>query len=189
MTPNQLQTCPVEVLTEAMNAAAADDAAGLEAIEGLLGRYPLDPTLHFLHGSILAAVRRYPEAESAMARAVEIAPAYEIARFQLGFLKLTSGDAGSAEEAWEPLSQLAEEHPLRLFAEGLLALARDEFEEAVLRIRRGMLNNKDNLPLNNNMRLLLEKMAEHGGPGEDGGEPVSSAHFLLQQAASKRSMH
>src|SRR5207249_11806575 len=108
--------CPAALLSEAVAVVAADDGEGLRRIEGLIDDYPADARLHFLRGSVLAGLRRYPEGRRAMRRALDIAPAYALARFQLGFLEFTSGEAALAEETWRPLHALADDIPLRLLA-------------------------------------------------------------------------
>ncbi|MFA5599805.1 MAG: hypothetical protein WDA06_04330 [Phenylobacterium sp.] len=186
---DQIETCPRDLLEQAMRQAGDDDAAGLAALESLLDRYPRDPGLHFLRGSILASLRRCEDAQAAMERAVEMAPGFALARFQLGFVQFTSGDAEAAQTAWAPLLTAPEDDPLRLFVEGLEALARDDFDTAVARLTEGVSRNLQNEPLNQNMRLLLQKLAETRAGGDTEGEPVSSAHLLLQQSATRRTMH
>lgn len=186
---SHIETCPSDLLEQAIREAGGDDAAGLAAVESLLERYPRDPGLHFLRGSVLAALRRYEDAETAMARAVEIMPEFDLARFQLGFVKFTSGHADAARAVWAPLLAGPADHPLRLFVEGLEALARDDVETTVTRLTEGISRNRLSEPLNQNMRFLLEKLAETGSRGDPQGEPVSSAHLLLQQSATRRTMH
>ena len=184
-----MDECPPEQLTEALALIQHDDEKGLERLEALLGDYPRDPRLHFLKGSVLAGVRRYDEGLQAMRTAVQIAPGYAIARFQLGFLELTSGQALAAEETWLPLEALPADNPLQLFARGLKHLARDEFERAEADLREGMRLNRELPQLNNDMQLILDNIAglDKGPPGDD--EPVSSAHMLLQQYAAKPTKH
>ena len=79
---------------------------GLAATDAALADYPADPRLLFLRGSLLAGLQRYDEARAAIAGAVELAPEFAIARFQLGFLQLTSGAAREAETTWAPLRRL-----------------------------------------------------------------------------------
>src|SRR5262245_3098365 len=111
--------CSDEDLLKATDAANRDTGQGLRNVEALQRAHPGDPRLHFLRGSLLAALQRYADAEGPMRRAIEIAPGFHIARFQLGLLLLSSGAPGPAAEVWAPLSGLEPLEPLRMFAEGL----------------------------------------------------------------------
>jgi Flp pilus assembly protein TadD len=186
--------CPDDALGEAMTLLGKDDARGLAALEALIADYPADARLHFLSGSVLAGGGRIEEAHVAMARAVTIAPAFRIARFQLGFLQYTSGDAASAVATWQPLREGPEEDALSTFAAGLEALAADRFDEAIDLLRLGMAQNRDNPPLNNDMAMLIEAVraeagAPDGGGGADADEPMSLTQLALQQSAAKSTRH
>ena len=181
--------CPADLLTGAMTLLGASDAKGLQRLEELIKDFPMDARLHFLRGSLLAGQQRYGEAHRSMAEAVAIAPAYAIARFQLGFLELTSGDAAAAISTWGPLGQLPDGDPLRLFSLGLQHLIRDEFETAIGLLERGIAANTENPALNGDMRLIIDKTDEARVQGPTADEPTSSAHMLLQQYAAKSTKH
>jgi len=185
--------CPDDALGGAMKILGEDDVRGLAALEALIGDYPGDPRLHFLRGSVLAGSGRIQDAHEAMGQAVAIAPAFRIARFQLGFLQFTSGDAAGAAATWESLRDGSEEDALSTFAAGLEALAADRFDEAIDLIRLGMAQNRDNPPLNNDMAMLIEAVrAETGAPGgggDDADEPMSLTQLALQQSAAKSTRH
>lgn len=179
--------CPDNALLQLTELAAGDTRQGLRRTEALLATYAHDPRLHFLKGSLLAALQRYDEAAAPMQEAIEIAPGFHIARFQLGLLHLTSGSAERAAETWRPLSELDAADPLRLFAEGLQHMARDEFPEAERLLREGMARNQEHPALNNDMQMVLDQMREQApAPAEDAS---SQAHWLLQVSASKQTKH
>ncbi|RZA18364.1 MAG: hypothetical protein EOP02_20240, partial [Proteobacteria bacterium] len=67
-------------LVKALQGSDADDLA---AVDRLAARYPADPRLHFMRGSILAGRKKPIEAHAALSRAVELAPDFHIARYQL----------------------------------------------------------------------------------------------------------
>lgn len=164
----------ISALVEAIQGNDRDD---LEQVERLSARYPDDPRLHFMRGSILAARSRAVEAHAALARAVDLAPDFHIARYQLGFFELTSGEADRALGTWGPLLRLPEEHYLRQFVEGLTHLVRDEFAEAISRLQAGIAINHDNAPLNHDIGLLLaecEKLAR----GESAALPADPDQSL-----------
>ncbi|HYF21916.1 MAG TPA: tetratricopeptide repeat protein [Caulobacteraceae bacterium] len=185
MTQEPLVLCPDDRMQALLETAGGqDEVVALAAAERLSAEYPTDPRLHFLRGSMLAAGRRYPEAHAAMSRAVEVAPGYAIARFQLGLLELSSGDPGSATRTWAPLQGLGENNPLRLFASGLEHMARDEFEAAKACLERGIELNQENPALNRDMRMVIAEM-----PSSGPDEPTSSVDFLLRQSAAKGTKH
>jgi len=180
------EMCPEETVGELLAQAHGDERGALASVERLVEAYPGDARLHFLHGSLLAAAGAYRSARDAIARAVAAAPDFAIARFQLGFLAFTSGDAAEASAVWQPLLAEAEDHPLRLFVEGLEKLAADAFEESAALLRRGIEANRDNPALNDDMRRLIEAMPQSGAEPAGADEPLSLTQLALQQSARKR---
>jgi len=173
-----------------------DDAQDLAQAERLLARFPDDPRLHFLRGSILAGRQRAIEAHVSLARAVELAPEFHIARYQLGFFELTSGEADKALSTWGPLLRLPQAHHLRLFVEGLTHLVRDEFAEAIDSMKAGMAANTKNPPLNNDIALLVaecEKLADQGDEGSGDAEredsDLSATSLMLGQFSPGPTRH
>ena len=184
---SDLDECPEDALAGLLE-AAADDEKGLAAADRLLLDYRRDPRLHFLRGSILAGMGRIDEAHSAMSEAVEIAPGFAIARFQLGFLLFTSGMAEAAEEVWRPLLDAPKGDPLALFVAGLGHLARDEFAEAVAMLREGIALNHVNPALNADMNRLISEI-ETIPPESGEEEPMSLAQLALRQSAARSTRH
>lgn len=163
----------------------SDDDGDLAAVDALLARYQGDPRLHFMRGSILAGRGQPIDAHAAMARAVEIAPEYALARYQLGFFELTSGEADQALSTWGPLLRLPTDNYLRLFVEGMTHLIRDEFDAALTKYEEGIARNDENEPMNNDIRLLMRETrdlaARSAGPdgGDDDGDAETSATSLM----------
>lgn len=189
METNMEQACPDEALAQLIELAGSDEVAAIARIATLIETHPSDPRLHFLDGSLLAAQARYGEAREAMARSIEIAPDYAIARFQLGLLELSSGDAEAADATLQPLAEAASEDGLVLFARGLRHLARDELAVAAELLRQGMALNQDHPMVNRDMALILTRIAE-GGPGPvEPDEEVSAAQMLLREHAAKSTKH
>ena len=178
--PNLCPDDKMKVLLTQLSSAASD---GLSEVDELIWKFPLDPRLHFLRGSLLAGQRRYDEARAGMAEAVRIAPDYEIARFQLGFLHMTSGAPQEAAEVWEPLANLEPENPLRLFSCALNMLAQDEFDQALHYFSEGMRRNVSYPELNKDMMLLVNTIKQK--QQDNGGEAISSAQMLLRQYKDK----
>jgi len=181
--------CPDEFLTPVLDTLRDNDEQGLVELDTLLADYGNDPRLYFLKGSVLAGLQRYEEGRAAMQDAISIAPGYELARFQLGFLEFTSGLAAQAEATWAPFETLGSENPFRSLAQGLNHLGRDEFDEAVRLIRHGMELNTEQPLINGDMALLLEEIGDRSlgdsVSNEESAEPASATHLLLQQSEFK----
>ena len=176
--------CSDEALKPVLATLQDNDEMGLAGLARLLETHPFDSRLHFLKGSVLAGLQHYEEGRAAMQKAVEIAPEFAIARFQLGFLELTSGLAADATATWAHFAGLAEDQPFRILSEGLNCLARDEFPEAVRLLRRGMELNTEHPLINNDMQLLLDEIGDRAAPQPENkqvAESASATHMLLQQ--------
>jgi tetratricopeptide (TPR) repeat protein len=148
-------------------------------VNELLQSYPSDPRLHFLRGSVLVGAGQHIDAHAAYSKALEIAPDFAIARFQLGFFELTSGERAMATLA--PLDGLPDENYLKVFSRGLFHLVRDEFEQAINCFRSGMRLNEDNLPLNNDMQLLIDECTPLAEAVQTGNTSVSETSLILNQ--------
>lgn len=181
----------------ASDAEIAELIAGLEArsdgedqdIAALLRRYPEDPRLHFMLGSVLAGKGRAIEAHQSMSRAVELAPGFLVARYQLGFFELTSGEPERALSTWGPLLAAPRDNYLRVFVEGMTHLIRDEFAEAIARFQAGIALNNENPPMNNDIQLLIaecRKLQERSGATAD--EDVSATALLLGRFSGNRTV-
>lgn len=179
--------CGDAELQDVMAMIHGDDRDGMIRLDRLLARFDGDPRLHFLRGSMLASIGRPIEALAALKRAVELAPDFAIARFQLGFFQLTSGEAVDALTTWGPIALLPEGHYLRFFVGGLTHLIRDEFPETVARLREGMAVNDENPALNHDMQLIIDKVAEVQSQPATTDQPegavASATSFLLGQFA------
>ncbi len=173
------------------------DTNDVEALDQILAQYPDDPRLHFMRGSVLAGMSEHNKAHAALSRAVEIAPEYAIARYQLGFFELTSGEADRALSTWGPLLKAPKDNYLRVFVEGMVHVIRDEFPEAIATFERGIKLNDENPPMNGDIELLMrelkKKMDDTGKGGSDddgdGSEATSATSLLLGQFGSNRTTH
>jgi tetratricopeptide (TPR) repeat protein len=157
-----------------------DDHLG--RIDQLLAAFTEDPRLHFMRGSMLIGKGRLIEAHRALSRAVAIAPDFAIARFQLGFFQLTSGEAENALESWGRLDRLPDAHYLRKFVDGLRCLIRDDFLGAIDNLRAGILLNEENPPLSRDMQLIIDQCRPLlARSTEDGADMASETSLILQQ--------
>jgi tetratricopeptide (TPR) repeat protein len=181
--------CPDDRMNILIAALKGDGTRASSDLDALLRDYPRDPRLHFMKGSLLASQQEYGAARAAMRHAVDLAPNYAVARFQLGFLLLTSGEPHAALEAWGPLHSLPPENALRKFVDGLSHLIQDEFDEAIRSLEQGIARNTENLPMNTDMQLIIDEIRKldrtKGGPKT----ATSSVDLLLQQVALKATKH
>jgi tetratricopeptide (TPR) repeat protein len=163
---------------------------GDRAVEALLARYPKDPRLHFMQGSLLAEGGRAIEAHRAMSRALELEPAYALARYQLGLFELSSGEPARALSTWGPLLALGSDQYLRNFVEGMAHLIRDEFGEAIALFERGIALNRENEPMNRDIRLLIDRCRQLDGAGREKNtdREHSATSLILGQFGGSRTI-
>ncbi|MGK6317896.1 hypothetical protein [Sphingomonas sp. DT-204] len=174
------ELCDDAELQELIAAVESSEVDEIARIDRALSRFPQDPRLHFLRGSVLAGIGRPIEALAALKSAVALAPDFVIARFQLGFFQLTSGEAAEALGTWGPLALLPDGHYLRLFVAGLTHLIRDEFVETVTTLHAGIAANAENPPLNRDMQLIIDRVERiMEAPSEEVGDQATSATSLL----------
>jgi tetratricopeptide (TPR) repeat protein len=176
-----------QAMREVLAAVAEDSAAGLVRVERVLVEHPDDARLHFLRASLLVGHRPI-EAHAAFSRAVALAPDFALARFQLGFFELTSGEGARAIATWQPLLALPDDHYLRQFVVGLTHLIHDRFADAVTALQAGIALNTETLPLNGDMQLLIAECEAQAG-GQGAPVEASATSFLLDQLGGGRVLH
>jgi tetratricopeptide (TPR) repeat protein len=178
-----MMLCSDKEMQQLLAAMQSDAPDEVQLVERMIDAYPDDARLHFLRGSLLAGQGRPIEAHASLSRAVAIAPDFALARFQLGFFELTSGEAARALATWEPLDTLPEGHYLAHFVTGLRALIQDRFSDAVDALKAGIALNQENPPLNRDMQLIIDECAGLANPatGAESGEEASATSFLLDQ--------
>lgn len=184
MTDDRGGLCSDERIQEILAASGRSSEEGIALIDAALADCPEDARLHFLKGSMMIGLDRHIEAHGAMSRAVELAPDFHLARFQLGFFELTSGEVDPAQWTWRPLDGLPDGHYLKSFVSGLRHLIADRFEACVADLRAGMAANQETPPLNGDMQLIIARCEELLGEAasvEDEAEEISAASLLLRK--------
>ncbi|MES1158300.1 MAG: hypothetical protein ABUL42_00240 [Terricaulis silvestris] len=180
--------CPdneMQALTQAMQKEQGEPL--FQRIDGLLARYPDDARLYFVRGSVFAGAGRLIEAYRAFARAVEIAPDFTLARFQLGFFQLTSGEPENALDTWGRLDLLPDGHYLRGFVTGLRCLIRDDFAGAIAHLREGIRVNTENPPLSHDMQLIIDQVIPLAAAKQnEAGGGASETSLLLMQLSGRK---
>lgn len=186
--PVSVLRAPDDDIVELLQAMALTEGGGIEAVDRLLQKWPDDARIHFLKGSLLAGDGNPIEAHRSLSRAIQLDPSFDIARFQLGFFELTSGEADAALATWKPLESLPAVHYLSHFIAGLRALISDRFAECIACLEQGISANQDNAPLNSDMALIIEKCAEilrsdpgGQGQGQSADHDLSATSLLLNR--------
>jgi tetratricopeptide (TPR) repeat protein len=125
--------------------------------KGLTLRSNKDGNPHQLRGAIFASQGEPKKAIDEMTQALALNPQLEGARFQLGLLHFTSGNIFEAQSVWQAFHDFDERHPLRLFKTDMLHLAKDEFEDCVALLERGisLCNVKS---INKDIRRVIDKV-------------------------------
>jgi tetratricopeptide (TPR) repeat protein len=171
----------LQLAIDSNNSGAA--GAAIAYLKEAVSRTDATANAHFLLGAEYAQIKLYDRAVGEMEAALALDPGLSIARLQLGLLWLTSGAVERAVQVLAPLSELGEEEPLRLFAEGLCALVRDEFDNTVRLLESGIAHNQVNDALNTDMRRLLDELAPlRAAAGQGAPEPADAEdipHLLL----------
>jgi len=173
-----------ELLALALEASRRlDTGHAMAYLKEACSRTDAQPQALFMLGSEYAQLGLMEEAKAHMARAVEAAPGFAIARFQLGMLHITSGEVEHARAAWEALAELPEGHPQRYltaFHRGMLHLVADEFDAAIAELQQGLAQNQENEALNGDMRKVIDAI-EHL-PGREGLVPPAGAPAPVEPA-------
>lgn len=126
------------------------------------------------------------QAEEAYSRALLLEPGLHIARFQLGLLQFCEQRLAAAALTWQGLSELAEDNPLRLFAEGFAALGANQTKLALDRFQRGLMANEANPVLNKDMQGVIERI--HSLDVQPAHTPADY-HFLLANYREAGKLH
>jgi tetratricopeptide (TPR) repeat protein len=164
-----------ELLEAAVQAAnAGEEDRSFELLQRSVAASHLNPAAHYLLGADYAQRRHYGDAVLHMTTAVEQAPQLWVARVQLGLLWLTLRNPHAAQGVLQPLAQLPSSDALRLFGEGLLALAADELSNAARQLSAGLEVGVPNPPLMADMRRLLEAVQGQQANGATSVEAVVS---------------
>lgn len=180
-----------ELLHLAIRASQANKhEEAISYLKRAINNTPENGKIYYMLGAEHAEIGMYERAIEEMAKAVKFEPGLHTAHFQLGLLYITSARVKEAEEAWAPLDKLSDKDPLRLFKNGLLHLARDEFDDCVALLEKGITLNKANAALNNDMKRMIDEVkARPKTPdGQNPAAPKTTtppSHVLLSAYQNK----
>ncbi|MBN3815107.1 hypothetical protein G3N57_00115 [Paraburkholderia sp. Se-20369] len=150
--------CPDGTIRDAIGAMQTDDATAIRLLNDAARLWPNDHRIWFMRGAVHAASYRYDAARADFETSLDLAPAFLIARFMLGFLDLTHGNVPRASDSWQALDMLPEEHTLRVLKTGLLNLANDQFDTAIAQLRAGMASNEAYPLINPYISAVIERL-------------------------------
>ena len=183
---------PEELLHLAILASSNNEAEkSIVYLKQALDIEPNNAKVHYMLGAMHAEIGMYQRAIEDMQKATELDASLDTAHFQLGLLHITSGNVVAAEQAWEHLNKLGEQHPLFLFKRGILALASDQFQQCIDDLTQGIELNTENLPLNKDMQNLIMQARQAIGNDDnnDSGEKKTEEHVFLSAYSSDDEPH
>lgn len=185
VSPEALQEADALVQAGLAASQAHDADRALDLFAQASAACPSSGIPHFLAGSEYAARGQIDKAEAELANAVLLAPAFHIARYQLGLLQFSSGRAAVALVTWGPLFDLDDTQSLGHFVKGFTALAQDEFAQAKAHFEAGLARNTDNAALSHDIQQVLRGIDYAQRPSADSASPQepgsseAAAHVLL----------
>jgi tetratricopeptide (TPR) repeat protein len=168
-----------------------DSARALQCFRAASEAAPAAGEPHFLIGAELAQAGDVEAAAEAFSAAVLLAPDFDMARFQLGLLQFISDRVAAAMLTWQRLFDLPDQAARHHIVRGFAALAADDFEQAAELLEAGMALNRSNDPLNADLRMVLQRIAQRRQEaGQTPAAPaVASAPEEEAAAASDKGFH
>ncbi|WP_194269558.1 tetratricopeptide repeat protein [Stenotrophomonas sp. MYb238] len=163
---------------EAINGAR--DADAMVLLKVLAGRSPGNPLAHYLLAAQHAQTGLLERAEQGFRRAVELAPEFTMARFQLGQLMLVKGDGMAAAHEFRLVR--SDDPAIACYAEGLCALAEERQAEALASLGQGLALPQKIPALAQDMQQLADGIGVTALPEErqsDGVASLTVAPMLL----------
>lgn len=156
---------PEELLHLAMQASLDDrhDQA-IAYLKRVHASRPNDAVALYLLGSAHVQIGMVERGMDEISRALEIQPGMEVARLQLGLMRMSCGQAEWAREVLEPLAGLPETHCMHHFARGLLSLMEGQAEQSRAAIERGIMLNPYNMELNRDMARIADTLLDRVEP-------------------------
>lgn len=180
--PEPLRAPIHPLLLEGLAASRAGDASGALALfSSAAADAPAEPLPHFLGASEQAAAGNLALAEAGFARALLLAPAWALARYQLGLVQFAGGHPERALLTWAPLVAGNEPAYLSDFVHGFAALAADDMYAARRYFEAGLSRNLELEAINDDVRRVLG--AIEGLPPLAESSPHASdapAHVLVK---------
>lgn len=167
---------------DAMNSGR--DADALVALKSLVERDPLNAPGRYLLAAQHAQMGLMDKAEVGFREAVNLAPEFPMARFQLGQLLLTRGAADEARAVFEPLTKQA--NAVGRYAAALAAAAQEDRTTAVAALQEGLALPQDVPALAADMRQVLENLLALGDTPAERSDDAPAAPIFLTGYSQNR---
>jgi Flp pilus assembly protein TadD len=184
-----------ELFQLAFNASSAGESAcAIAFLKEAVSRDDASARAHYLLGAEYAQICMYSRAAELMTTALALDPTLSVTRVQLGMLWLTSSDPGSAASVLAPLRELPASDPLHHFGAGLCHLIGDRLAEAEANLEQGIVLNTANLPLNADIRRILDAVVGLGSDKQANtaavaAQPVEDGKHILLSAYTGNTSH
>lgn len=135
-----------------------DHHAALLYLKNVLELQPDNSAAHYLMAAEHAELGLLERAAEGMAESLLLDPGLDIARFQLGLLKLQLDRIPEAAEAFGTLVQVSTDTSLREFASGYMALIAEDKALAIPHFAAGLELCDNNLALKQDMTRVLDSL-------------------------------
>lgn len=132
-----------------------------EAIEELIELTKTNPNQaapHLLLAAEFIELGNTSQAEHHFASCLLVAPEFHLARFQFGLFLLTQDRIALSLLIWQPLLEIDERSPFRLFAEGIIHRIQGNNSEAIACIELGIKLNPNNEALNRDLQGIVDSL-------------------------------
>lgn len=157
--------------------------AAIVKLKRVIALAPSDSRAHFMLAAEHAELGLYDRAEEGMRRALDIDGELHTARFQLGLLQYTRGNAADATETWSGLEKLGPADPLVLFKSALLNIQAGSLDLAIQELECALEVSASNPALRNDISKVLasvrSKLTEATTASAD--KPISAGAGLLHR--------
>lgn len=147
----------------------------------------------YLLAAEYASLGMYERAIEVMKQATQENPQLWTAYIQIGMLYLVTGNPSEVHPSVAPLLALPDDdNALKLFAQGLSAVADNNAPAAVQFLEQGILLNKENAPLNGDMQQLIQQIKpdnnDDAGPDiqEEGLDDATSQFLISKYGKTKQ---
>ena len=162
------------------------------AIEELIGLTKTNPNQaapHLLLAAEFIELGNTPQAEHHFASCLLVAPAFHLARFQFGLFLLTQDRMALSLLIWQPLLEIDERSPFRLFTEGMIHRIQGNKNEAIACIELGIKLNSYNDALNRDLQGIVDSLKSNEvtttTTGKVNPEPHGSATPNVEEVSDK----
>lgn len=139
-------------------------------LKALLSRQPEHVEANYLLGAAYASLGMMEEAEEQLSKAITLAPAMDIARFQLALVQLGQNKVEQAKDVLLPLIEITQTHYLNDYARGIHKMVAEDHGAAQQHLQLGISKNHDNPALNADIQGILDAI----NSGKSGDQPTTA---------------